>query len=229
MRVRVFGIVFLFALILGLCPQRVQADTLPEGFVEVVEVIPDVFLDVRYYGENNFVGKRVDGYLAPKVILTREAARALAGVQKELAPFDLSIKLFDGYRPQRAVDNFVRWAGDLADTKTKARFYPGVEKKHLFRDGYIAEKSGHSRGSTVDLTIVDRDTGEELNMGSPFDFFGPESWPQNADMSLDVRSNRALLRCVMVRNGFKPYEAEWWHFTLSNEPYPDTYFDFPVQ
>ncbi|GAB7021515.1 M15 family metallopeptidase [Salidesulfovibrio brasiliensis] len=202
---------------------------IPDGFVYVATAVPDAVLEVRYYGENNFVGERIDGYLAPKVILTRQAASALAGVQAELRPFGLGLKLFDGYRPQRAVDHFVRWAADLSDTRNKSRFYPGVDKKNLFRDGYIAAKSGHSRGSTIDLTIVDSETGDELDMGTPFDFFGPKSWPKNAAMSAEVRSNRALLRSVMERHGFKPYEAEWWHFTLAEEPHPDTYFDFPVQ
>jgi D-alanyl-D-alanine dipeptidase len=186
-------------------------------------------VDVKYYTGDNFVGARVDGYLAPKVILTVEAATALKAVQAYLAPFGLSLKLFDGYRPQRAVDHFVRWAEDLDDTRTKAAHYPDVEKRNLFNDGYIAARSGHSRGSTIDLTIIDKETGEELDMGTPFDFFGLESWPDHAGFTAQVRANRALLRATMILHGFKPYEAEWWHFTLRNEPYPETYFDFPVE
>lgn len=204
-------------------------DPLPEGFVHVSEVVPGVVLDVRYYGSNNFVGERIDGYLAPRVILTGQAAEAVGRVHAALVPFGLGIKLFDGYRPQRAVNHFVRWAEDVSDTRMKQAFYPGVQKRNLFRDGYIAAKSSHSRGSTVDLTIVDIKSGRELDMGTTFDFFGPMSWPDNKDMNAGVRANRALLRQVMARNGFRPLKEEWWHFTLENEPYPDTYFDFPVQ
>lgn len=206
-----------------------HAADLPKGFTYVSEAIPDAVLDVRYYSDYNFVGVRIDGYLAPRVILTHPAAKALAAVQADLKPFGLSVKVYDGYRPQRAVDHFVRWGKDLDDTRMKPQFYPGVDKKNLFRDGYIAEKSGHSRGSTVDLTIMDTKTGKELDMGSPFDFFGSNSWPENLTMSPEVRANRALLRLVMARHGFKSLTTEWWHFTLNDEPYPDTYFDFPVQ
>lgn len=206
-----------------------RAAGLPDGFTYVSKAVPDAVLDVRYYTDYNFVGARVDGYMAPKVILTRQAAEALAGVQADLKPFGLSIKVYDGYRPQRAVDHFVRWGKDIGDTKMKSVFYPDVDKKNLFRDGYIASKSGHSRGSTVDLTIMDAATGKDLDMGSPFDFFGPPSWPENKAMSPEVRANRALLRQVMARHGFKPLKEEWWHFTLRDEPYPDTYFDFPVR
>ncbi|MGE4291780.1 MAG: M15 family metallopeptidase [Desulfovibrio sp.] len=216
-------------LLLALMSGPAVSAELPEGFVSLDEMIPGAVYDVRYFSENNFVGARIDGYQAPRVILTAPAARALAGVQNELARFGLSLKVFDGYRPQRAVDHFVRWAEDLSDTRMKAAFYPGVDKENLFRDGYIAAKSGHSRGSTVDLTIVDAATGAELNMGTPFDHFGPESWPGNPDMSGQIRANRALLQQLMRMHGFRPLQEEWWHFTLENEPYPETYFDFPVQ
>ncbi|MGE4506222.1 MAG: M15 family metallopeptidase, partial [Desulfovibrionaceae bacterium] len=141
----------------------------------------------------------------------------------------LGLKVFDAYRPQRAVDHFVRWAEDLADTRMKAEFYPGVDKENLFRDGFIAARSGHSRGSTVDLTIIDLASGAELDMGTPFDFFGPESWPGNPAMPALVRANRALLQRVMAAHGFRHLREEWWHFTLNGEPHPDTYFDFPVR
>ncbi|WP_319469815.1 M15 family metallopeptidase [uncultured Pseudodesulfovibrio sp.] len=215
--------------ILLLAPAYSAAEKLPDGFAYVSETVPGAVLEVRYYGDNNFVGQRVDGYLAPRVILTTEAATALAQVESQLAVFGLGIKVFDGYRPQQAVDHFVRWGKALNDTKMKAQFYPDVDKKNLFRDGYIAEKSGHSRGSTVDLTIIDLTTGAELDMGTPFDFFGPKSWPSNKDMPAHVRANRALLQNAMLRNGFKPLTEEWWHFTLRDEPYPDTYFNFPVR
>lgn len=202
---------------------------LPDGFCYLDEVIPNAVYDVRYFGRDNFVGERVDSYNVPRVILTKNAAMALAKVQDDLDPFGLGLKIFDGYRPQDAVSHFVRWAKNLDDTRMKSKFYPDVQKKHLFRDGYIAEKSGHSRGSTVDLTIIDLKSGQELDMGTGFDYFGPKSWPDNPDMSTQVRANRALLQGVMVRNGFKPLKEEWWHFTLKDEPYPETYFNFPIR
>lgn len=205
------------------------AHALPDDFVYVAEVVPNVVIDARYAGDNNFVGRPVDGYLANTVILTRPAAEALAKVSEDLAAFGLGLKVFDGFRPQRAVDHFVRWAADLSDQSTKARHYPDVEKEHLFRDGYIAERSGHSRGSTVDLTIIDLATGEELPMGTPFDYFGLESWPSYTKLPAEQRAFRALLQQVMTRHGFRPLKEEWWHFTLENEPYPETYFDFPVE
>ncbi|MUM76435.1 peptidase M15 [Pseudodesulfovibrio sp. F-1] len=216
-------------LLLLLLAAPAWAAGLPEGFCHVEEVVPGVVLDVRYFTSHNFLGDPVDGYEAPRVILTVQAARALAGVQATLARFGLGLKVFDGYRPQRAVDHFVRWAEDLSDTRMKAEFYPDVDKAHLFRDGYIAARSGHSRGSTVDLTIIDLGTGEALDMGTPFDFFGPPSWPESPAMSAQVRANRALLQGIMVSHGFRPLAEEWWHFTLENEPFPDTWFDFPVR
>ncbi|MFA7094998.1 MAG: M15 family metallopeptidase [Gammaproteobacteria bacterium] len=205
------------------------AHALPEGFVYLSDVAPRVLIDARYAGSDNFVGRPVDGYRANTVILTRPAAEALAAVSEELAAFGLGLKVFDGYRPQRAVNHFVRWAADPADHSTKPRHYPNVDKAHLFRDGYIAERSGHSRGSTVDVTLVDLKDGTELPMGTPFDYFGPESWPSYANLPAEQRAFRALLQQVMVRHGFRPLKEEWWHFTLENEPYPDTYFDFPVE
>ena len=202
---------------------------LPDGFCYLDQYLPGAAYEVRYYGDNNFVGQPVDGYEAPRVILTIPAAQALAGVQQDLAPFGLGLKFFDGYRPQRAVDHFVRWAADLSDTKMKARFYPGVDKANLFRDGYIASRSGHSRGSTVDLTVVDLATGAELDMGTPFDFFGPLSAGESPDAPAQARANRMLLRQAMENRGFLPYAEEWWHFTLADEPFPETYFDFPVR
>ena len=206
-----------------------DAEGMPDGFVRLNDFMPEAVYDIRYYTGENFVGDRVDGYEAPVAIISLPAAKALKQVQAQLAPFGLGLKIFDAFRPQRAVDHFVRWAEDIADTRTKTEHYPDVEKRHLFRDGYIAAKSSHSRGSTADLTIIDLKTGRELDMGTPFDFFGLESWPDYADMSQQVRTNRALLRNVMLRNGFLPYEAEWWHFTLEHEPYPDTRFDFVVR
>ncbi len=206
--------------------------TLSDDFVYIDEVIPDIKLELRYYTDHNFVGKRIDGYLAPRAIITRKAAAALAKVQQELKAFGLSLKIFDAYRPQQAVDHFVRWAEDLGDVLMKAKFYPDVEKKNLFRDEYIAARSSHTRGSTVDLTIVALDAPSDdpgLDMGSGFDFFGQQSWPDYPDITAAQRAHRLLLRTLMVTHGFKPYPKEWWHFTLKDEPFPETWFNFPVQ
>lgn len=204
-------------------------DNLPGEFCYLDQILPDAVYDVRYFSSNNFVGQRIDGYHVPRIILTRDAAAALAGVQEDLVPFGLGLKFFDGYRPQDAVLHFVRWAKVLDDTRMKQHYYPDVQKKNLFRDGYIAEKSSHSRGSTVDLTIIDLKSGQELDMGTGFDFFGPKSWPDNKNMTSQIRANRALLRESMIRNGFKPLKEEWWHFTLDFEPFPETYFNFPIE
>ena len=204
--------------------------SLPEGFVYVDEVIPSIKQELRYFGNNNFVGRPIHGYQANRVILTKSAASALRVVQEELSIFGLSILVFDAYRPQQAVDDFVTWSKDLSDTKTKSTYYPRVSKEILFAQGYIAERSGHSRGSTVDLTIVSKKAPfEPLDMGTGFDFFGPESWPNYAGISTQQRANRLLLQNIMVKHGFNPYPQEWWHFTLKNEPFPSTYFNFPVQ
>ncbi len=202
---------------------------LPQGFVYVADLIPGALLDIRYYGSNNFVGARVDGYFAPRAILSRKAAEALKNVAGELAAQGFALKIFDAYRPQTAVNHFVRWAGDPRDITAKSAFYPEVDKSRLFEEGYIASRSGHSRGSTVDLTIVDVASGKELDMGSPFDFFGPVSHHGAKGISPIQTANRKVLRDVMEKHGFKIYPEEWWHYTLANEPYPDTYFDFPVR
>jgi D-alanyl-D-alanine dipeptidase len=206
-----------------------KGDILPTGFVYLDEVIADAIYDVRYYTDNNFIGSRVDGYMVPRVILTSEAANALAGVAEEFRQKGLLLKIFDGYRPQQAVNNFVRWAADIDDKKMKPQYYPDVDKKDLFRLRFIAEKSGHSRGSTVDLTLIDALTGEELDMASGFDFFGEISHHDSALISPQQLQNRNLLRDTMVRHGFEPYPEEWWHYTLAAEPYPYLYFDFPVR
>ena len=184
--------------------------------------------DIRYAGAHNFVGRPVDGYEAPRCLLTQAAAEALAAVARDLAPRGLHIKVFDCYRPTRAVANFVRWARDLNDTAGKVEFYPNVDKRTLFRDGYIASQSGHSRGSTADLTLAQAD-GREFDMGTPFDFFSPKSWTANPSISLEAHANRMLLATAMRRRGFRGYDKEWWHFTLRGEPFPDTFFDFPVK
>ncbi len=202
---------------------------LPKHFSYLKVKIPSIELEIRYYGTNNFIGSKIDGYLAPKAILTTKATIALASVQKELKAFGLGLKVFDAYRPQKAVDHFVRWGHDLSDIKMKSIYYPSVQKKHLFRDGYIAKRSGHSRGSTVDLTIIDLASKVELDMGSAFDFFGKISHINAPNITPQQRANRMLLNVLMLKNGFKAYSEEWWHFTLKNEPYKKTYFNFNVE
>jgi D-alanyl-D-alanine dipeptidase len=204
---------------------------LPEGFVYLDEFIPEIVLDIRYFGAHNFIGRPIPGYGSPAAIASIEAATSLRDVQEELAGFGLGLKVFDAYRPQRAVDEFVAWAQDVNEQSMKAEFYPDVDKRLLIEEGYIAAKSSHSRGSTVDLTLVslrEDDYGDPLDMGSHFDYFGPESWPDYPAIGTLQRAHRMLLSVVMTKHGFAPYPMEWWHFTLLNEPYPDEYFDFPI-
>jgi D-alanyl-D-alanine dipeptidase len=221
-----------YAISLGLfavlCAQAIQAQDRPSDFVDAASVVPGLLADIRYAGSRNFVGRPIDGYEAPRCLLARPAAEALAQVARDLAPQGIHIKVFDCYRPTRAVANFVRWARDLNDQKMKAEFYPNVDKRTLFGSGYIASRSGHSRGSTTDLTLA-RDDGKELDMGTPFDFFSPKSWPADPGISAEAHANRMLLANAMSRRGFRPYDREWWHFTLRHEPFPDTFFDFPVK
>ena len=209
-----------------------QSFALPEGFVYVEDFIPNIRIDLRYCSKDNFIGRPIEGYVKPRCIITKEAARALNKVQTELEQFGLGLKIYDAYRPKRAVDYFVRWAKDPHDVAMKNVYYPYVSKRDLFRQGYIARRSSHSRGSTVDLTIVSlhgHTTGVEIDMGSGFDSFGPQAWSQNPHIHPTHRAHRLLLQVLMKKHGFKPYRKEWWHFSLKNEPYPETYFDFPVE
>jgi zinc D-Ala-D-Ala dipeptidase len=199
------------------------------AFVDVSAVIPALVVDLRYLGSDNFVGARIDGYEKPVCYLTRPAAEALAHVQRDLAPQGLGLKVFDCYRPARAVAHFARWAKALDDVKTKKDFYPDIDKRNLFRDGYLASRSGHSRGSTVDLTLVTLADKRELDMGTPFDFFSTRSWPSDTTVSASAQRNRRLLGQAMNRRGFVGHRKEWWHFTLAREPFPDRYFDFVVR
>ena len=208
--------------------QAALAQERPAAFVDAATVVPGLIVEMRYAGAHNFVGRPIDGYEAPRCLLTKPAANALAGVAKDVAVYGLVIKVFDCYRPTRAVANFVRWARDLNDTAGKAEFYPDVDKRTLFRDGYIASRSGHSRGSTIDLTLAYAD-GRELDMGTPFDFFSTKSSLFSGGLGQAAEANRGELAFAMRHNGFRPYEREWWHFTLRGEPFPETYFDFPVK
>ncbi len=206
-----------------------RAEDRPADFVNIVDVIPDVIVEARYAGYFNFVGQPIDGYEAPACLLTRPAAEALARVQAALKPYGFGLKVFDCYRPERAVAAFVRWAEDVDDIRMKPEFYPELDKGALFDKGYIAAKSGHSRGSTVDLTVVTLPAGVEVYMGTGYDFFSERSWPDDPQQPSEARGNRLMLTSLMQLHGFKPYPYEWCHFTLADEPYPDTYFDFPVR
>ena len=211
-------------------------------FVNITDVVPDAILEIRYFGTYNFVGTRIDGYEQPTALLTRQAADSLKAVSDDLKAQGYRLKIYDAYRPQKGVDHFVRWGKDLADTLMKPYFYPNESKDSLFIKDYIATRSGHSRGSTLDLTIFDMRTEKEVDMGGTFDWFGRESHPdycgnpetgeytgENGTLTAQQFENRMILRRAMLAHGFKPYDCEWWHFTLKDEPYPDTYFAFPVR
>lgn len=210
-------------------PEPAAPELDPSGFVEISEAVPDAILEIRYYSTYNFVGERIDGYEEPVALLTKEAAAALGEVSDELAEQGYRLKIYDAYRPQRAVDHFRRWAADPEAVSMKEYFYPDLDKSVLFAQGYISARSGHSRGSTVDLTLFDMATGKEVDMGGTFDWFGPRSHPgYTSGLTAEQIANRKLLRDTMLAHGFKGINTEWWHFTLKDEPYPDTYFDFPV-
>jgi D-alanyl-D-alanine dipeptidase len=216
-------------LFIMLPPEPSQAQAMPAGFVDLHLAIPSVQVELAYAGRHNFVGRAIDGYHANRAILTKEAAMALGKVQSELAKQGLGLKIFDAYRPQRAVRHFYRWSQNTRDQATKKTYYPDLSKRQLFQQGYIARKSSHSRGSTVDLTLIQLSNGKALDMGTIFDFFGPRSWYQSKQVNPRQKANRKLLRQVMMRHGFEPYPQEWWHFTLSKEPWPERYFDFEIQ
>lgn len=226
-------------------------DQRPKDFVNLRTIAPEIQYDLRYFTDHNFVGRRIEGYGAPVCLLTSQAAQALKSVQDRLLPMGLTLKVYDCYRPQNAVDDFARWAKNLSSTQMQTEFYPEVNKSQLFSDGYIAYWSGHSRGSTMDLTIVpagsqipaydpkrkqvsctsaasQRAPDNSLDFGTGFDCFSPLSHPDSQGVSPQQRANRLLLQSLMIQAGFKPLDTEWWHFTLAKEPYPDTYFTFPV-
>ena len=227
------GVIALIAVLGVVCAFAMDNDGVKTSddssdFVLLTDAIPDAILEIRYYSTYNFVGDRIDGYEEPVALITKEAAAALREVSDELVQKGYRLKIWDAYRPQMAVDHFVRWAKDPNDTRMKEYFYPDLEKDQLFPQGYIMEYSGHTRGSTVDLTLFDMATGKEVDMGGPFDYFGELSHPDYRGITDEQYENRMFLQRMMVRNGFEPIDCEWWHFTLKNEPFPDTYFDFPV-
>ena len=200
----------------------------PSGFVLLADFVPQIVQEIRYYSTYNFIGDRIDGYEEPCALLSIEAARALKAVSNELIVQGYRLKVFDAYRPVCAVKHFVLWGIEDQDIRMKPYFYPELEKQELFAKGYIAKQSSHSRGSAVDLTLLDMKTGKELDMGSPFDLFSELSHPDCREITQEQYENRMLLRRAMLRNGFQPIDCEWWHFSLKEEPYPDTYFAFPV-
>ena len=243
---------FLFivaAVLFAGCEKQKDDPTLDRsGFVVITDVIPDAILEIRYYSTYNFVGARIDGYLQPVALLTKEAADSLKAVSDDVKAQGYRLKIYDAYRPQMGVNHFVRWAENITDTMMKSYFYPDLNKSVLFEQEYIYERSGHTRGSTVDLTLFDMRTEKEVDMGGTFDWFGPESHPDfcgnpetgvytgdnskspaGRSITAEQFENRMILRRAMLRHGFKALDSEWWHFTLANEPYPDTYFNFPVR
>ena len=197
-------------------------------FVLLSEAVPDAILEIRYYTTYNFIGDRIDGYEEPLALLTEEAAAALKAASDELVSKGYRIKVYDAYRPQKAVSHFMRWVQDKDDTRMKEYFYPELEKDMLIPLGYIAEHSGHSRGSTVDITLFDMNTVKDSDMGGTYDYFGELSHSDYTDISEEQYVNRMLLRNTMISSGFMPYQEEWWHFSLKDEPFPDTYFTFPI-
>jgi D-alanyl-D-alanine dipeptidase len=244
--------VHILALVTALEASAPDARALEDGFVYLRDVAPTIQQDMRYFGRHNFIGRPIPGSLAPECILTAQAARALAGVQAELAPSNLSLVVYDCYRPQRAVDEFLAWGRDATDQKMKAEFYPRVDKADFVKLGYVSDKSGHTRGSTVDLAIVPvplvapppyRDDTPKidcaapvnvrwrdgsLDFGTAFDCMDEASHIDATTIPATAKSNRALLHDLMLKHGFKDYHEEWWHYTLRDEPFPQTYFDFPV-
>ena len=212
-----------------LISSQISSQTLPKGFSYVSEIDATIKKELRYGTSNNFIGKPINGYLKDSLIISTPAAIALEKIQTKLILSGLSLKIFDAYRPQQAVDHFVRWAKVMNDTLMKQFYYPDVQKSELFTLGFIASKSGHTRGSTVDLSIVDLKTNKELDMGSSYDFFGEKSHPFYKKITEAQMKNRMLLRTIMIKNGFIPYDNEWWHFTLKDEPYQTTYFNFLIE
>ena len=238
------GLLLLTVILLMACSDKSGKIVMPNDrseFVTLTDAVPDAILEIRYFSTYNFVGTRIDGYDEPTALLTRQAADSLQAVSKEVMQMGYRLKIYDAYRPQKAVDHFVRWSKDANDSLMKRYFYPQLEKDVLFPQGYIAEQSGHTRGSTVDLTLFDMNTEKELDMGGTFDWFGIESHPDfggnpdtfeytpNDSITEEQFQHRMLLRKVMSSHGFKPVDTEWWHFTLIDEPFPDTYFTFPVK
>ena len=222
-------IFIVFFILLGLI-QTVDASQISydkSDFIPVYKMIDDAAYDIRYYSSNNFTGKRINGYKAPIAYMTKEGLTALAKAANDLRTKGYRLLIWDTYRPQKAVDNFVVWIKDPNDLGDKA-FYPDLQKSDLVQGGYIATKSSHTRGSTVDLTLIKTD-GSYVDMGGVFDLFSEISHPDYKKLTKEQKKNRKILHDAMIKAGFEGIDSEWWHFTLKNEPYPDTYFDFDVE
>ncbi len=207
----------------------IQKTTLPKGFVDASEFIPNLKIDLRYATAHNFIGKPIDGYYSQRCILSKEAAIALKNVEEDLNENNLCLQIYDSYRPQKAVNQFVKWAKNINDTLMKQEFYPNIAKKNLFKKGYISSKSRHSSGSTIDLTIYSDYTNDVLDMGSKYDFFGEQSAVDYPNLTREQKSNRKLLKSIMLKHGFRAYSKEWWHFTLRYEPYQNMRFNFDIK
>ncbi len=196
-------------------------------FVPVYTMINDAVYDIRYYSNYNFTGKKINGYKAPVAYMTKESLKALSQAADDLRKQGYRLLIWDTYRPQKAVNNFVTWINNPNDAGDKS-FYPNLEKSDLLKGQYIMEKSGHTKGSTVDLTLIKKD-GSFVDMGGTFDLFSEISHPDYKKLTKEQKKNRKILHDAMIKAGFKGIDSEWWHFTLKNEPYPDTYFDFDVE
>ncbi len=222
--------IFLMALILFSFAQITIASQISydkSDFAPVYTVIDDAAYDIRYYSSNNFTGNRINGYKAPVAYMTKEALQALSAAAEDLRKQGYRLLIWDTYRPQKAVYNFVEWIND-PDNPGDKTFYPTLKKSDLLKGQYIMEKSGHTRGSTVDLTLIKKD-GSFVDMGGTFDLFSEISHPDYKKITREQKKNRKILHDAMIKAGFKGLDSEWWHFTLKNEPYPDTYFDFDVE
>lgn len=222
--------IFLIGLVLFSFVQSVVASQISydkSGFAPIYTVIDDAVYDIRYYSSYNFTGKRINGYKAPIAYMTKESLKALEIASNDLRKKGYRILVWDSYRPQKAVDNFVEWINNPNDIGDKS-FYPNLKKSDLLAGQYIMEKSGHTRGSTIDLTLIKKD-GSFVDMGGTFDLFSEISHPDYRKLTKTQKKNRKILHDAMIKAGFKGIDSEWWHFTLENEPYPDTYFDFDVE
>ena len=227
--------VFLITLIIIILVVTLQGDEEPSpemdysDFVIINDLIPEIITELRYYSSFNFVGEHIDGYEEPVALLTKEAAEKLKNASKYFNENEnMTIKIWDSYRPQRAVDHFMRWATDESEVKMKSYFYPNLTKKEIFDKEFVAKKSGHSRGSTLDITLVYKINGTNADFGTGFDYFGDKAFYNTTEITESQNNTRKLLKTVMEENGFRCLPEEWWHFTLNNEPFPKTYFNFPV-
>ena len=206
-----------------------KAYDLPDGFVYIDDIIEDCIIDAKLAGTDNITGHPLDGYEKPLVVMSVEAAEACAKAADILRSKGYIMKIFDSYRPQRAVDDLCRWGEDLEDQRRKPIQYPKIDKAKMFEEEYICRKSSHTRGGAIDLTIVNMETHQEVDMGTCFDYMDTRSWPESTEISEQQHNNRWILREAMLSCGFVPFPNEWWHFSIDPEPYPDTYFDFPVR